>query len=206
MSGDEVRFEDRLVQTKTSEDDAFEELREGYAEKERARQMRRMRRLWAQVLPVDRVIPCRWLVKPEQGGVGIAEVTVGGEVLTWEANGTYMEVEGRPTFVDAFFRKHGGWAADSFKRAVEAFGAWKWHQKRQTPVDERDNYLVEPGYQGPVFQWGEVPVLLKPREQVIPDAVTVARAVAETRKAEVKAERSARMKEMWRKKKEAAGK
>lgn len=132
--------------------DEFEELREDYADKQKQRHQRLMRKRWSAISDIGNTISCQWLTLPD-GPVATALVTVGEEEHEYVSDGTTIERDGRLAFLDPFFAKHGGRDKDAHRRVVEAYALWKWHTARGTPVDERDNYLLEPDYEAPKFKW-----------------------------------------------------
>ncbi len=144
--------------------DEFEELREDFAEKQRQRDLRAMRKKWAKVRPISNEVLCRFTdpepAKGEQKEVDV-EVTIDGNVLRYGVGGQVRsDQEGRMVF-DPNVKRLG------YRGAVEKWALWKWHTARGTPVDERDNYQPEPDYQPPKFVWGESPAKLgRPRKEL----------------------------------------
>lgn len=135
-----------------SSNDEFEELRDDFQQKEARRQRRIMEKKWAKILPISQTINCRWLAPIVKGEEAEVEVNISGVVLHHSV-GQQVRLD-----QDGHWGQHLDIKRYGYKGAVEKWALWKWHTARGTPVDERDNYFTEPGYEAPTFVWEPEPV------------------------------------------------
>lgn len=130
--------------------DEFEELRDDFQQKEARRQRLSLERKWAKILPVSQTILCRWISPPVKGQEADVEVTIGKETFRHSVGAEVrLDQDGR-------MGQHPDIKRYGYQGAVEKWALWKWHTARATPVDERDKYQVEPGFEPPKFEWEAV--------------------------------------------------
>lgn len=153
-----------------SDDDPFAEVREGseFVRRERARQRALLERKWSKMLHIPYEITLRWVdgVEPRKPDPAQASVTVNGKTKTITVG---EQVKNRDAYEQDWRVQRLG-----YRGAVEQWALWRWHIERGTPVDERDNLQLEPGFKSPQFIWEEVeaPAVAVPKRRGRPKAVS----------------------------------
>lgn len=131
--------------------DEFEELREDFNQREQRRLRRVLQRKWDAMKDISHTINCAFLGPVVKGEEVDVEVQIGDEVLR-HVVGRKVRVEaGGDLILEPDVKRLG------YKGAVEKWATWKWHTLRGTPVDERDNYHLEPDFLAPKFVWEVTP-------------------------------------------------
>lgn len=139
--------------------DEFEELREDFQAREGRRLRRVLERKWKAMKAIPHTINCAFLGPVVKGEEVDVEVQIGDAVLRHTVGRLVRVEQGGDPVLEPDCKRLG------YKGAVEKWALWKWHTHRGTPVDERDNYQLEPDFEPPTFVWEETPTVAAPAEE-----------------------------------------
>lgn len=126
----------------TVSEDPFEELREDFHARQRARQKRSLEKLWAQMKPAPDSIQFSAKAKPKRGEDWVVEVMIGDLVDTYVVPGVSHTTTGEHTTQEHEYRPK-----------AQEWALWRWHTNRGTPVGDNDQYLTEPNFKAPAMDW-----------------------------------------------------
>lgn len=145
---------------KESDGEVMDEARnpERAARREAARRRRILENAWAKMKKMPMTIELQWEAPPVGDGTEACVVMSCGSFIDENVIDGYVPV------IDKDPRRR---RAKEFVEVAEKWAMWKWHTTRGTPVDERDVYQLEPGYESPELKWTTpAPVKSKTKEGV----------------------------------------